>query len=60
MNVDTSELAKKDVLASIKSDVDKLDLEKLQTVPNDLTKLSNAVDNNVAKKVIFNGLNARN
>ena len=38
-------------LASIKTEVDKLDIEKLTSVPIDLTKLSNAVKNDVVKKL---------
>ena len=35
------------------SDVKKLDLDKLQTVPNDLIKFSNVVVYNVVKKPIY-------
>ena len=37
--VDTSTLAKKDDLANLKSDIDKLVICKLQTTPADLSKL---------------------
>ena len=43
-------LLKKAVLASLKSDIDKLHFNNLKTVPTDLSTLSNVVDNNVAKK----------
>ena len=42
--VDTSNLAAKSDLANLKAKVDKIDIDKLETVPADLSKLSNAVD----------------
>ena len=48
--VDTLKFAKKAYLESLKSKVDKLDFDKLKTVPTDLRKLSNLVDNNVERK----------
>ena len=36
-------------LASLKTKVDKLDIDKLTPVPNDLAKLSNVVKNDVVK-----------
>ena len=48
--VDTSQLASKSDLASLKAEVDKIDVDKLKTVPVDLSKLSN-VANNVVKKL---------
>ena len=48
---DTSNFALKTNLASLKTEVDKLDIEKLVPVPNDLAKLSNVVKNDVDKKV---------
>ena len=41
-HVDTSSFALKTNLASLKTEVDKLDIEKLAPVPVDLSKLSNA------------------
>ena len=41
---DTSDCAKKDDLASLKSDVDKLDTDNLEKVPNDLNSLKSKVD----------------
>ena len=38
-------------LASLKTEVDKLDIDKLAPVPVDLSKLSDAVKNDVAKKL---------
>ena len=46
---DTSTLVLKTDLASLKTKVDNLDVYKLKTVPADLSKLSNVVDNNVVK-----------
>ena len=45
-----SSFASKANLASLKTEVDKIDLDKLKTVPVDLAKLSN-VGKNAAKKV---------
>ena len=42
--IDTSEFAKKTDLASLKSDVGGLGIEKLKTVTVDLSKLSNVLD----------------
>ena len=42
--VDTSDFAKKTDLASLKSDVDKLDIDKLKNVPNNLSILKSRVD----------------
>ena len=44
-HVDTSSFAQKISLASLKTEVAKLDIDKLVTVPLDLSKLSNAVKN---------------
>ena len=50
-HVDTSSFALKTNLASPKTKVDKLDIDKLVPVPVDLSKLSNAVKNDVVKKL---------
>ena len=42
--VDTSKFAKKVDLASLKSNVDKLDTDKLKNVPNNLNNLKSKVD----------------
>ena len=47
--VDVSSFASKTNLASLKTEVDKLDIAKLTPVPNDLAELSNVVKNNVKK-----------
>ena len=41
-------------LSNLKSKVDKLDVDKLVTVPVDLSKLSNVVKNDVVKEDIYN------
>ena len=46
-----TQLAAKSDLASLKAELDKIDVDTLKTVPSDLRKLSNVVDN-VAKKLI--------
>ena len=53
-HVDVSSYASKTNLAALKTEVDKIDIDKLKTVPNDLAKLSNAVKNDVVKKTDFN------
>ena len=50
-HVDTSSFALKTNLASLKTEVDKLDIGKLTIVPFDLIKLSNVVKNGVVKKL---------
>ena len=52
--VDTSSFALKTNLANLKTEVDKLDINKLVPVPVDLSKLSNVVKNNVVKKTDYN------
>ena len=42
-HVDTSSFALKTNLASLKTEFDKLDIEKLVPIPADLSELSNAV-----------------
>ena len=51
IGVDTSNLAAKPELASLKAEVDKIDIYKPKTVPVDLYKLSNVVENDVRKKL---------
>ena len=45
-------LATKSDLASLKAEIDKIDVDKLMTVPTDLSKLSNVVDNDVVKNYV--------
>ena len=58
-HVDTSNFASKTNLSSLKTEVDKLDINKLATVPVDLSKLSNAVKNDVVKKTVYDKLVAK-
>ena len=52
--VDTSSFATKVDLANLKSDVDKLGIDKLVPLPVDLSKLSDVVKSDVAKKNVYN------
>ena len=52
-HVDTSSFALKTNLANLKTEVDKFDIDKLATVPVDLSKLSNVVKNDVVKKTVY-------
>ena len=52
-HVDVSSYASKINLSALKSEVDKIDIDKLKTVPDDLAKLSNVVKNEVVKKTDF-------
>ena len=47
IQVDTSSFALKTNLANLKTEVDKLDIDKLAPVPVDLSKLSDLVKNDV-------------
>ena len=47
--VDTSTLAAKYYLASLKVKFDKTDVDKLKAIPVDLSELSNLVNNEVVK-----------
>ena len=49
-----SSYATKTNLAALKTKVDKIDTDKLKTVPADLAKLSNVVKNDVVKKTDYN------
>ena len=53
-HVDTSSFALRTNLANLKTEVDKLDIDKLVPVPTDLIKLSNVVKNDVVKKTDYN------
>ena len=52
-HTDVSSFASKTNLAALKTKVDKIDVDKLKTVPDDLAKWSNAVKNEVVKKTDF-------
>ena len=58
-HVDTSSFALKTNLANLKTEVDKLDIDKLAPVPIDLSKLSDVVQNDVVKKAIYDQLAAK-
>ena len=49
-HVDVSSFASKTNLAALKTEVDKIDVDKLKTTPVDLAKLTNAVEHNLVKK----------
>ena len=53
-HVDVSSFALKSNLANIKTEVDKLDIDKSTPVPNHLAKLSNVVKHDVVKKTEYN------
>ena len=58
-HVDTSNSALKTNLSSLKTEVDKLDIDKLATIPVDLSKLSNVVKKDVVKKTVYDKLVAK-
>ena len=58
-HVDTSSFALKTNLANLKTEVDKLDIDKLVPVPVDLSKLSDVVKNDVVKKDTYDKLVAK-
>ena len=57
-HADTSSFALKTNLANLKTEIDKLDVDKLTTFPADLSKLSNKVKNDV-KKTVYDKLVAK-
>ena len=52
-DVDALSFALKTNLANLKNESYKLDIDKLKPIPTDLSKLSNVVKNDVAKRVII-------
>ena len=46
-HVDVTSFASKTNLAALKTEVDKIDVDKLKTVPTDLAKLTNAIENDL-------------
>ena len=58
-HVDTSSFALKANLANLKTEVGKLDIDKLAPVPVDLSKLSDVVKNDVVKKTVYDKLVAK-
>ena len=53
-HIDNSGFALKTNLSDLKTEIDKLDNDKLVPVPVDLSKLSNVVKNDVIKKTAYN------
>ena len=58
-HVDTSGFTLKTNLFALKTEVDKLDIPKLGTIPTDVAKLSNKVANDLAEKINFNSLKTK-
>ena len=52
-HVDVSSFARKTNSAALKTEVDKIDTDKLQAAPTDLAKLTNAIENDVVKKTDY-------
>ena len=52
-HVDVSNFASKTNLAALKTEVDKIDTDKLKTTPDDLAKSSNVVKNDAVKKTDY-------
>ena len=52
-DVDVSSFASKTNLAALKTEVDKIDVDKLKAVLVDLAKLTSAVENDLVKKLII-------
>ena len=55
-HVDTSRFAFKTNVATLKTEVDKLEIDKLVPVPTDLSKLSNVVKKYIVKKGVYDKL----
>ena len=53
-HVDVSSFASKANLAVLKTEVDKIDADKLKTTPTDLAKLTNTMEHDVVKKTDYN------
>ena len=53
-HVDKSSFASKTNLVALKTEVDKIDVDKLKTTSTDLAKLNNAVENDLVKKTDYN------
>ena len=58
-HIHTSRFALKTNLASLKTEADKLDIDKLAPAPVNLSKLSDVVKNDVAKKAVYDKLAAK-
>ena len=53
-HADVSSFASKTNLAALKTEVDKTDTDNLKTAPTDLVKLTNAIENDLVKKTVYN------
>ena len=53
-HVDVSSFVSKTNLAALKTEVDKIDVDKLKTTPVDLAKLTNAAESDLVKKTDYN------
>ena len=53
-HVDVSSFASNTNLAALKTEVDKIDADKLKTTPTDLAKVTSAVEHDVVKKTDYN------
>ena len=58
-HIDTSSFSLKTNLADLKTEADKLDIDKLAPIPVDLSKLSDLVKNDVVKKAVYDKLPAQ-
>ena len=53
-HVDVRGFASKTNLAALKTEIDKIDSDKLKATPDDLAKLSNVIKNDAVKKTDYN------
>ena len=53
-HVGVSSVASKTNLVALKTEVDKIDADKLKTAPTDLAKLTNVIESDVVKKTDYN------
>ena len=53
-HADVSSFASKTNLAALKTEIDKIDVDKLKTTPVDLVKLTNAAENDLVKTTDYN------
>ena len=58
-HVDVSSFASKTNLANLKTEVDKIYVDKLRTIPVDLAMINNAVKHDVVKKTKYNSLKTK-
>ena len=59
IGINTSKWTLKSNLVSLKAELDKLDIDRLITVPDDLSKLIDVVKSDVFKKTMYHQLNAK-